>query len=77
MNSCSFSAEVVIGFDPVSYSANEGDRFVSFTILLNGTLSQAVVIEFYTESGSAIGELQLFDNMNFHHSYSPTSPHST
>ena len=53
------TAEVVIGFEPVTYSANEADGLMTFTIrLLNSTLSQSVVIEFFTESGSAMGELQ-------------------
>ena len=50
-------AGVVIGFVPDQYSANEVDGFITFRMeLLIGVLVEDVVVEFYTESGSAEGE---------------------
>ena len=43
---------------PADYSANEGDGFVAFMVeLMGGVLANDVMVEFYTESGSAEGKL--------------------
>ena len=47
-----------IGFDPVLYDTNEGFGFVTVTVrLLDGSLSDDVVVTLATEDDSAIGEL--------------------
>ena len=46
---------VVIGFDPVPYSVDENDGSVVLTVkLLNGTLTETVVVNYETMGGSAI-----------------------
>ena len=50
----------MIGIVPGDYSANEEDGVVSFRVeLMGGVLANDVVVEFYTESGSAGGKLSM------------------
>ena len=52
-----YSDVPVIGIVPGVYSANEEDGVVSFRVeLLGGVLANDVMVEFYTESGSAEGK---------------------
>jgi len=48
---------LTVGFDPVTYTAGESAGFVEFRIVIRpGVISGPLVVEFYTEDGSANGE---------------------
>ena len=51
-----FHTVVVIGFQPDQYTVDEGAGSVNFTVLvIDGELDFDVVVEFFTEDGSAQG----------------------
>ena len=51
--------DAVIGFDPVSYTVNEGAGTVTFTVrVISGQLRRPVEIGFSTADGTALGTVQ-------------------
>ena len=53
----SLSAALRVGFDPASYTSIESGGFVEFRIIVQGGIfTGEIVVEFYTENGSATGE---------------------
>ena len=56
---CHTHADVVIGFQATHFTVHESAGAVNFTIgILSGTLSLDVVVQFYTESITAEGNIQ-------------------
>jgi hypothetical protein len=56
----------VIGFNPDQYTVDESDGSVNFTVaVLSGELELAVVVEFFTEDGSAEGRTLCFTYSRF------------
>jgi hypothetical protein len=53
--------DVVIGFSPDQYTVDESDGSVTYTVaLLSDELAFDVVVEFFTEDGSAEGKTTCF-----------------
>ena len=51
-----FFPDITFGFVPDAYVINESEQQVIFNVtLVMGTLVRDVVIEFFTEDGSALG----------------------
>ena len=52
-------AELIFGFVPDTYSIDEAEKEVVFSVsLINGTLTRDVVIRFFTEDGTAICKIE-------------------
>ena len=56
-----FFAELIFGFAPDTYSIDEAEKEVVFSVsLINGTLAREVAIQFFTEDGTAFCTCNLF-----------------
>ena len=55
---CIFTSppDVLVEFDPTSYSVSESGRFVNITIVKLGQTTQTVSVDFSTADGTATGE---------------------
>ena len=54
---CYFFSELIFGFVPSAISVNESEGLVVFNVqLISGILSREIVIEFFSEDGSAEGK---------------------
>ena len=55
---CIFTSppDVLVEFDPTSYSVSESGRFVNITIVKRGQTTQTVSVDFNTADGTATGE---------------------
>ena len=51
-----FYAELIFGFIPDTYTVNENERWVTFNVsLVSGSLTREVIIDFFTQDGSGLG----------------------
>ena len=48
--------DVVVEFDPASYTVSESERLVNITVVKRGQTTQTVNIDFSTADGTATGE---------------------
>ena len=55
---CIFTSppDVLVEFDPISYTVLESERFVNITIVKRGQTTQTVSVDFNTADGTATGE---------------------
>ena len=51
-----FPSDVLVEFDPTSYTVLESGRFVNITIVKRGQTTQTVSVDFSTADGTATGE---------------------
>ena len=51
-----FSAAVIVEFDPTSYTVSESGRFANITVVKRGQAALEVNVDFATVDDTAIGE---------------------
>ena len=51
-----FPSDVLVEFDPTSYTVLESDRYANITVVKRGQTTQTVSVSFTTADGTATGE---------------------